>query len=163
MTKSRAYRWAQNFQRRRSARSQEMDARRNARMTFGEDLGTKDYSKWKGHPGRYDIEGIDTAPKSKGQRKTNPQLETRERQVPEGTPRVRRGFFDGMVRRRSAYADLPWDSDPEVAQALAGQDLTPQIVSAYQSEVDRELNREFFGDMMGADRFDSKSRRKRNE
>lgn len=60
MTRSRAYGWAQSYQRRRSARSREMDAKRKARQTFGEDLGTEDYRRWKRHPGRYDIQGIDT-------------------------------------------------------------------------------------------------------
>ena len=65
MTRSRAYGWAQNHQQKRSARSREMDSRRKAQVTFREDLGTKEYSKWKRHPGRYDIEGIDTPERTK--------------------------------------------------------------------------------------------------
>ena len=58
-------RLGQEIQERRSARSRTMDAKRTAAVTFGRDLGTKDYSKWRRNPGKYDIEGIDTASKSK--------------------------------------------------------------------------------------------------
>ena len=60
MTSSRAYGLAQRFQKRRSARSRKLDSPMTAKITFPRKLGMKDYSKWKRHPDRYDIEGIDT-------------------------------------------------------------------------------------------------------
>lgn len=137
MTPSRAYGWAQSFQRKRSARSREMDAKRKARQTFGEDLGTEDYRRWKRHPGKYDIEGIDTPPKKR-----------------------RGGFFDGVGRRRSSYADLPWVEDPYTARMIAGEDLDDQMVEAYQKAVYDELDRQMYGDVEGL-MFHSRRKRRR--
>lgn len=65
MTKSKTskvYGWAQKFQAQRSQQSKTLDAKRKAAVTFKTDLTTNQYGKWKKHPRRYDIEGIDTPP-----------------------------------------------------------------------------------------------------
>ena len=60
MTESKSYGWAKKFQAQRSDVSKKRDAKRKAVRTFGKNLNTQEYGKWKKSPGRYDIEGIDT-------------------------------------------------------------------------------------------------------
>ena len=126
---------ARRRQAKRSSRSRTMDAKRNAAVTYGRDLGRKEFERWSKHPGRYDIEGIDTPPK-----------------------RRRGGFFDGVGRSRSSYADLPWVEDPYIARMIAGEDLDDQMVEAYQKAAYDELDRQMYGDVEG---LMLRSRRKR--
>lgn len=58
--KKRSDRSASAVQSGRSRRSQTMDSKRHAKVTFPADYTDEQYAKWASNPGRYDIEGIDT-------------------------------------------------------------------------------------------------------
>ena len=84
--------------------------------------------------------------------------------VPEGSkPRRPRGwsFFGHPKRQPSGYASLPWDTDPELAEAMALRDLPPETVHAY---ADRFALEHMFGgdDPFRGDYFDSNNNAKRS-
>ena len=65
----------------RSRRSQTMDSRRRAKVTFPADYTDEQYAKWVANPGRYDIEGIDTPTGSRSLRLRSARSDTQPRKA----------------------------------------------------------------------------------
>ena len=145
----------------RTARARTMDSRATARTVFTPPLTPEEASKWWNAPGRYDVEGVDTAKRGKASRGTaKPRGRAKgasDVSQPVGVAEApRRGFFDGLSRRHSGYADLDWVGDPYTASMIAGETLSDDMVRAYRDgaweEVDRQLHPGFYPEDYSFDR-----------
>ena len=145
----------------RTARARTMDSRTTARTVFTPPLTPAEASKWWNAPERYDVEGVDTAKRGKTNRSTaKPRGRAKgasDVSQPVGGARAPRGgFFDGLSKRRSGYADLDWVGDPYTASMIAGETLSDDMVRAYRDgaweEVDRQLHPGFHPEDYSFDR-----------
>lgn len=107
-------------------------------------------------------------PATKGKRKRSGKPKSREShgngpRTDEGPGRVHRAgprdFFAGAKRQGSAYRDLPWITDPELASQLAMTTLSPEMAKAYLDTAEAEYHTAMNGGM-AMDSFDSLNRRK---
>ena len=130
----------------RSARAQRMDDSRTSKVVESRFITPEKAASWWTSPGRTDIEGID-APARK-------QVIVPPAKAGGKNPR---GFFSGLKPRRSAYGDLPWLSDPELAEAMARSgELSEEMARAYADGAYDEFYRRF----MGGDEMDSFNRKR---
>lgn len=133
----------------RTARARTMDSRTTARTVLTPPLTPGEASKWWNAPGRYDVEGVDTAKRGKASRGTaKPRGRAKgasDVSQPVGGARApRRGFFDGLTKRRSGYADLDWVGDPYTASMIAGETLSDDMVRAYRDRAWEEIDAQLY-------------------
>ena len=125
----------------RSPRAQRMDDARTSKVVHSRFITPEEAVTWWTAPGRSDIEGIDAPAKQ-------------QTIIPPARAGGKNpgGFFSGLKPRRSAYGDLPWLSDPELAEAMARSgELSPEMAKAYSEGAYDEFYRRF----MGGDELDS--------
>ena len=119
----------------RSPRAQRMDDSRTSKTVHSRFITPEQAVGWWTSPGRTDIEGIDAPAK---QQTIIPPAKAGGKNPG--------GFFSGLKPRRSAYGDLPWLSDPELAEAMARSgELSPEMVKAYSEGAYGEFYRRFMG------------------
>lgn len=128
----------------RTARARTMDSRTTARTVLTPPLTPEEASKWWNAPGRYDVEGVDTAPKKRSRVPAKPRRRAKRAsdvsQPVGGAKAPRKGFFGGLSPRRSGYADLDWVGDPYTASMIAGETLSDEMVKAYRDAAFREID-----------------------
>ena len=125
----------------RSPRAQRMDDSRTSKTVHSRFITPEEAVGWWTSPGRTDIEGIDAPAKQ--------QIIISPARTGGKNPG---GFFSGLKPRKSAYGELPWLSDPELAEAMARSgELSPEMAKAYSEGAYDEFYRRF----MGGDELDS--------
>lgn len=129
----------------RPLRAQRMDDLRTSMVVESRFITPDKAVAWWTNPGRSDIEGIDAPAKQ-------------QIIIPPAKADVSSlgGFFSGLMPSRSTYGDLPWLSDPELAEAMARNGgLRPGMTRAYADGSYDEFYRHF----MGGEEMDSFNRR----
>lgn len=125
----------------RPQRAQRIDDSRTSKVVESRIITPEKAVAWRTAPGRSDIEGFDVPAKQ-------------QIIIPPAKADVSSlgGFFSGLKPRRSAYGDLPWLSDPELAEAMARNgDFSPDMAKAYADGAYDDYYRRF----MGGDEMDS--------